>query len=79
MLMEIDSRVYLTPGNIVRVKHNIENRPKMIVTEKANKSIKNKDGEYESLFVGIKCIWFDKNQDLQTAIFNTKDLELIEE
>ncbi len=54
--MEIDSRVYLTPGNIVRVKHDIENRPKMIVTEKANKSIKNKDGEYESLFVGIKCI-----------------------
>lgn len=77
--MEIDNRLYLTPGMIVRVKHNIENRPRMIVVEKANKSIRNKDGEYESLFVGIKCIWFDKNQDLQTAIFNTKDLELIEE
>lgn len=72
-------KLYLTPGMVVRFRHNIDNRPKMVVTEKVSKSIRNKDGDYDSAFLGIKCIWFDKNEDLQSGIFNTKDLELIEE
>ena len=77
--MEIE-KLYLTPGMVVRVRHNIDNRPKMIVSEKVTRSVKSKDNEdYDTMFLGIKCIWFDKNGVLQSGIFNTKDLELIEE
>jgi hypothetical protein len=37
----------------------------------------NKDGNKETIFVGIKTRWFDKNQTLQEAIFSTKDLKHI--
>ncbi len=78
-MIDVD-KLYLTPGMVVRVRHNIENRPKMIVSEKVTRSIRNKDKEdYDTMFLGIKCRWFDTTGRLQEAIFNTKDLELIEE
>ena len=33
-----------------------------------------KDGNVESVFLGLKCKWYDKNQVLHEAIFSTKDL-----
>lgn len=78
-MIDVD-KLYLTPGMVVRVRHNIENRPKMIVSEKVTRSIRNKEKEdYDTMFLGIKCRWFDTTGRLQEAIFNTKDLELIEE
>lgn len=64
---------------LVRVRHNIENRPVMWVTEKVSRSIKNRDTEdYETMFLGIKCRWFDTQERLQEAVFSTKDIELAE-
>ena len=55
MMMDVD-KLYLTPGMVVRVRHNIDNRPKMIVSEKVTRSIRNKDNEnYDTMFLGIKC------------------------
>ena len=71
-----DAQVYFNPGMVVRVKHEIENRPKMFVVEKVTRSLINKEtGEKENLFLGIKCRWFDNNYDLQEAVFSTKDIE----
>lgn len=71
-----NEQIYFNPGMVVRVKHDIENRPKMFVVEKVTRSIINKEtNEKESVFLGIKCRWFDKNYDLQEAIYSTKDLE----
>lgn len=72
-------KLYFTPGMLVRVRHEIENRPLMFVVDKTSRSIRNKDtNEYETIFVGIKCRWFDNNGDLQEATFSTKDLERVE-
>ena len=69
---------YYAPGDLVRVRHNIENVPTMFVVEKSTRNIKNKEtGDMETMFLGIKCRWFNKNGELQEAIFNTKDLQLI--
>ena len=66
---------FYAPGDLVKVRHNIENVPTMFVVEKSNRSIRNKEtGEMETVFLGIKCRWFDANGDLQEAVFNTKDL-----
>jgi hypothetical protein len=45
----------------------------MIVLKKESYTFKNKDIKEASLR-GIKCRWFTKNNELQEAIFNTKDL-----
>ena len=51
-----NEQIYFNPGMVVRVKHDIENRPKMFVVEKVTRSIINKEtNEKESVFLGIKC------------------------
>lgn len=66
--------VYFNAGDIVTVKHALENKPKMLVVDKVSKSMINKEGEKETMFLGIRCRWYDKNQTLQEAIWSTKDL-----
>ena len=66
--------VYFNAGDIVTVKHDLENKPKMLVVDKVSRSMMNKDGDKETMFIGIKCRWYDKNQTLQEAIWSTKDL-----
>lgn len=76
MNIELD-KIYFVAGDTVEVRHNIENKPKMFVTDKITKSIKDKDGNIENVFLGLKCKWYDKNQVLHEAIFSTKDLKHI--
>lgn len=69
-----DEKIFYNPGDIVKVKHDLENIPTMYVVEKVTRNIVNRDGKNETIFVGIKCRWFDKNQVLREAIFSSKDL-----
>ena len=71
---------YYTAGDIVTIKHNVPNKPIAWVIEKSSRNVRNPEtNEYETVFLGIKCRWFDNNGDLQEATFNTKDLCLVEE
>lgn len=70
-----DEKVYFKPGDTVILKQGIANRPKMVVVCKVSSYLRNPKTNY---FKGIKCRWFSKNQELQEAIFNTKDLVLLE-
>ena len=65
---------FYAPGDLVKGRHDIDYVPTMFVTEKMTRNIRNKDGEMEQMFLGIKCRWFNANGDLQEAVFNTKDL-----
>lgn len=72
-------RVYFAPGDLCVVRHNVANKPTMWVIEKNMRSLKNREtGDMETMFLGIKCRWFDNNGDLQEATFSTKDLIRIE-
>lgn len=78
MNMEID-KIYLAPGDLVKVKHDIDYVPTMFVVEKVSRNMKKKEtGDMETMFLGIKCRWFNAYGDLQEAVFNTKDLKKIE-
>lgn len=67
-------KIFFNAGQVVRLKHdNLTNVPNMMVVEKVSRSMI-KNGEKETIFMGIKCRWFDKNEVLQEAIFSTKDL-----
>lgn len=76
MNMLENDRVFFNPGDIVTVRHDLENKPKMYVIEKVTRSLLNKEsGAKETMFLGIRCRWFDKNSVLHEEIFSTKDLE----
>lgn len=72
-----NEQIYLIPGDLVRVKHKLDNRPVMLITEKVTTPFKTADGGVAMTFIGMRCIWFDKNQSRQEGVFSTKDLEKI--
>ena len=74
-MTDMDSRVFYSPRDIVTLRHSsLENKPIMLVKEKVEKQLKDKEGNISNVFLGIKCIWFNKNQDIKEYIFSTKDL-----
>jgi hypothetical protein len=75
--MEMTDKTFFISGDIVTLNKDIDNLPKIVVVDKVTRSLMNKDGNKETIFVGIKTRWFDKNQTLQEAIFSTKDLKHI--
>lgn len=73
-----ETYTFFSPGDLVTVKHNVPNKPVMWAVEKSSRTVKNSEtGLYETMFLGIKCRWFNEQGDLQEAVFNTKDLQLI--
>ena len=70
-------KIFYTPGDIVTVKQNIPNKPEMIVLKKETYLVKGVQGDSEDVLKGMRCRWFTKNQEIQEAIFSTKDLVLI--
>ena len=67
---------YYKPGDTVVLKHKELHSPVMLIKDKVSRQFKMGNGEVGNIFCGMKCIWFDKNDVLQEAIFSTKDLQL---
>lgn len=64
-----NSSSYFIPGEVVRIKkEKLEFAPLMIVESKAEK---------DNHLIGINCMWFTMNFELQRSVFNTKDLEKV--
>lgn len=73
-----EDKIYFKPGDIVTIKQDIPNRPIMIVTKKETSKFRQKsDNTKEDFFIGIRCRWFTLGGEIQEAIFNTKDLQLL--
>lgn len=74
--MENDvNKVYFTPGQIVKIKQPLPNKPLMMVY-RVERSIMRNNGK--DLLKGVKCRWFTENGELQEAVFSTKDLILVD-
>ena len=67
-----EDKTFFLPGDVVMVRQDIDNKPKMIVVRKESSIIKTKEGK--DILKGIRCRWFTNNMELQEAVFNTKDL-----
>lgn len=52
----MEEKIFFSPGDIVTIKQDIENKPEMIVVKKETFLIKVKDTDkYEVMFKGIRC------------------------
>ena len=70
-------KVFFNAGDVVCLKQDIPNKPKMIVVKKESSIFKHTQDPEHKILIGIKCRWFTDNGFLQESIFNTKDLKLI--
>lgn len=76
----MQDNVYFTPGQTVVLKQDIPNKPKMIVVGKESYLFKNSPiPDKKSSLIGIKCRWFSSTGELQEAVFNTKDLQIVDD
>lgn len=66
-----DKTIFL-PGDLVTVRHEILNKPIMIVVRKETTIFR--DENKTNSLKGIRCRWFTTNNELQEAVWNTKDL-----
>lgn len=69
----MEDKIYFMPGDVVMLRQDIENKPKMIVVRKETAIFKNKISD-DGVLKGIRCRWFSTDQNLCEAVFNTKDL-----
>ena len=67
-----NDKIFFQPGDVVLMKQDIPNKPKMVVVKIERSIIKKED---QSPYLrGVKCRWFTTNGQLQEAVFSTKDL-----
>lgn len=71
---QFDEKMYFRPGDCVRLRqHNLMHSPVMLVLRKETALFK----DSQSL-KGIRCRWFTADNQLQEAVFYTKDLIKVE-
>lgn len=74
-----DDKIYFAPGDIVCLNKDITNKPeRMMVVKKETKTFKNPEQLDNNFLIGIRCMWFTKNLEIQYGVFSTKDLLKIE-
>lgn len=66
----VSEQTFFSPGDTVILKQNLTNKPVMLV-----KTVDRLSDEHDKpKLLGITCVWFNTNHELQTARFSTKDL-----
>jgi hypothetical protein len=70
----IMEKLYFLPGDLVEVRQKLDNKPTMYVVKKVTKTVRISDDHKSDFFQGILCRWFTTQNELQEAVFNTKDL-----
>lgn len=72
----MEDKVIFCPGDLVMVRQDLPNKPVMIVVRKESTIFKD-ENKLNSL-KGIRCRWFTTTNELQEAVWNTKDLLRVE-
>lgn len=70
-----EDKIFFAPGDVVCLKQDIPNKPKMIVVRIERSIMRNKDNK--DYLKGVRCRWYSTDQKIQEALFSTKDLILI--
>lgn len=74
----MEEKVYYAPGDLCIIRHELPNKPVMVVKKKVTKMIRPGPLDVKRDFLqGIVCYWFTKDNLYQENIFSTKDLRKI--
>ena len=68
----MEDKMLYFPGDLVSLRQDLPNKPVMIVVRKESTIFR--DENKNNNLKGIRCRWFTTNNELQEAVWNTKDL-----
>lgn len=77
---KLREKIYFSAGDLVMIKHDIPNRPVMVVKSVDKITMPQKTHVTSRIdtppggLLGVTCFWFSNNMELQQTRFNTKDL-----
>lgn len=74
-MKELD-KIYFLAGDLVVLNKTELQSPIMLVVGKVSTIIRSDESQSKDNLIGIKCRWFTKDNHLQEAVWNTKDLKL---
>ena len=72
----MEDKILFMPGDLVTLRQELPNKPVMIVVRKESTIFR--DENKSNNLKGIRCRWFTINNELQEAVWNTKDLIKVE-
>lgn len=68
----MEDKMMFFPGDLVTLRQELPNKPVMVVVRKESAIFR--DENKTNSLKGIRCRWFTVNNELQEAVWNTKDL-----
>lgn len=68
----MEDKTMFFPGDLVSLRQDLPNKPAMIVVRKESTIFR--DENKNNNLKGIRCRWFTTTNELQEAVWNTKDL-----
>lgn len=68
----MEDKTLFFPGDLVSLRQDLPNKPVMIVVRKESTIFR--DENKTNSLKGIRCRWFTTTNELQEAVWNTKDL-----
>jgi hypothetical protein len=68
----MEDKLMFFPGDLVTLRQDLSNKPVMVVVRKESTIFR--DENKTNSLKGIRCRWFTVNNELQEAVWNTKDL-----
>ena len=68
----MEDKTMFFPGDLVSLRQDLPNKPVMIVVRKESTIFR--DENKNNNLKGIRCRWFTTANELQEAVWNTKDL-----
>lgn len=68
----MEDKTMFFPGDLVSLRQDLPNKPVMVVVRKESTIFR--DENKNNNLKGIRCRWFTTTNELQEAVWNTKDL-----
>ena len=68
----MEDKLMFFPGDLVTLRQELPNKPVMVVVRKESTIFR--DESKTNSLKGIRCRWFTTCNELQEAVWNTKDL-----
>ena len=72
----MEDKMMFFPGDLVTLRKELPNKPVMVVVRKESTIFR--DENKTNSLKGIRCRWFTTTNELQEAVWNTKDLIKVE-
>lgn len=73
----MENKIYFKEGDTVELKQPLSNKPIMMVKRIDKIVFRSDNDDSNHKLLGIRCVWFNTNSEIQEFVFSSKDLVLV--